>query len=75
MKVKEFLNAYYGNEEIAVEVADTDIMRSTGIFHIDEVGKLKENWLNAEVKNWHITTSEYRRPLLTIIIKWKSDLI
>ena len=44
MKVKELLNAYYGNEEIAVEVADTDIMRSTGIFHIDEVGKLKENW-------------------------------
>ena len=40
MKVKEFLNAYYGNEEIAVEVADTDIMRSTGIFHIDEVRKL-----------------------------------
>lgn len=68
MKVKELLNAYYGNEEIAVEVADTDIMRSTGIFHIDEAGKLKENWLNAEVKHWHIT-SEYPKPLLTIIVK------
>ena len=69
MKVKEFLSAYYGNEEIVIEVVDVDIMKSEVIFHIDEVGKLEENWLNAEVKIWHITTSEYRRPLLTIIIK------
>ena len=69
MKVKEFLNAYYGNAEIVIEVVDINIMSSTVIFHINEIGKLRDNWLNAEVKNWHITTSEYRRPLLTVIIK------